>query len=1124
MKTFEGFCRLHYIGVHRNYRGSIDGIATDSYAVQAEPYRGVFPRELHLPMGDDAKLGRRDAIASPSSNLCQLPTPRKTPQPEFCVANPIVPGRGCKLQHETDYRASFASPLTFTRSYHSDYPYHHANSLVRPLGNRWQHNHEVTLNPKTAPGVVLLLRGDGQILHFRPKPGSATDWISDADIVGLLQKTATGWTYRDRDDAVETFDAAGRRLNRVERGGLALTYSYLPGSDRIASIEDHFGRRLGLTYNAQNLLSEITTPSAEKITYTYADGNLASVTYPDNHSRHYRYTSVTVGGQLEPALLSGLTDENGTLYASWTYDAGALAASSEHAGGADRHRFVYQKDATGKITGSTVTNPLAAVTQVEFQDLLGATRVSSISQPLVPGLTRRFTYHSSNGNLLSQTDFNGNLTTYTYDSRNLESQRVEASGTPDARTTRTDWHPTWRLPLGIAEPLKRTTFTYDATGNLRTRSEQATLDADGSQGFAAPLVGNPRTWTWTYNRVGQVVTADGPRTDVADLTTYSYYADDDPDPGKRGNLASFTNALGHRSDITAYDGNGRPLTLIDPNGLVTTFTYDARGRLTSQSVGDETTVYTYDPSGQLERLTQPDGSFLAYTYDLAHRLTQITDALGNTLTYTLDAAGNRVKEEWRDPAQVLRQSRQRVYDALSRLTRELGALDQLQADYTYDPQGNLSTLSTPHGTGTRRTTQVFDALNRLIRVTDASAGLTQYAYDGQHRLRRVTDPRTLVTRYTVDGLGNATGLDSPDSGVSSRTYDDAGNERSHTDAKGQTTQRHYDALNRLQLTTYADNSRDVFFWDQGNAQLGRLTRIEQRDAADALLTAIDRQYDLHGRLTQETRQIAGVPFTTHYRYSQGRLSGLTTPGGKQIDYTLDVQGRIRDVKLTVAGEVTTLASHITYHPAGAIKQLTNGAGQILTWNQDADGRPASYVLGGQTWQIAYDNASRLASQSNGSVPTQSASYGYDPLDRLTQAVLPSVTHGYGYDATGNRLSQTSGAATRSYTVSPTSNRLSAIAGSQPRAYTYDANGRVKADGAGQTFSYDARGRLTGVTVGGLTTTYRLDPLGQRLRKTGAEDTLYHYDQEGRLISETAPDGTPRKDYVWLGEQPLALIH
>ena len=447
----------------------------------------------------------------------------------------------------------------------------------------------------------------------------------------------------------------------------------------------------------------------------------------------------------------------------------------------------------------------------------------------------------------------------------------------------------------------------------------------------------------------------------------------------------------------------------------------------------------------------------------------------------------------------------------------------MAAEYAYDPQGNLARITTPLGAGTRTTTQAFDALNRLIRVTDPASGITQYAYDGQSQLTRVTDPRNLATRYAIDGLGNTSQLNSPDSGTTHRTFDAAGNELTTTDAKGQTTSRQYDALNRLSRITYANNRHDVFLWDLGANGKGRLARIEQRDAADTLLATINRQYDLHGRLTQETRHLGGVDYVTQYRYASGRLVGVTYPSGSQIDYSLDPQGQISEVRLTTGGQVRTLATAIAYHPFGSVKQLTNGAGQRLTWDQDADGRPSSYTLGSQTWQIAYDSASRIAAQSNINVPTQTASYGYDPLDRLTQAVLPSVAHGYAYDATGNRLSQTSGGATRSYTISPTSNRLSAIAGSNAKAYIYDANGSVIADGAGQTFIYDARGRLSAVTVAGATTTYRLDPLGQRIRKTGTEDTLYHYDQEGRLISETAPDGTPRKDYIWLGDQPLAVI-
>jgi YD repeat-containing protein len=57
----------------------------------------------------------------------------------------------------------------------------------------------------------------------------------------------------------------------------------------------------------------------------------------------------------------------------------------------------------------------------------------------------------------------------------------------------------------------------------------------------------------------------------------------------------------------------------------------------------------------------PDGNFLSYTYDSAHRLTQIADNLGNRISYTLDAMGNRTLEEVRDPVNALAQTRSRVF-------------------------------------------------------------------------------------------------------------------------------------------------------------------------------------------------------------------------------------------------------------------------------------------------------------------------------------------------------------------------------------------------------------------------------------------------------------------------------
>src|SRR5262249_23688547 len=221
----------------------------------------------------------------------------------------------------------------------------------------------------------------------------------------------------------------------------------------------------------------------------------------------------------------------------------------------------------------------------------------------------------------------------------------------------TAWDTNFRLATQIAEPLRVTTNTYDpngalcgARGALCSKTIQPTSDTNGSLGFSATAAGSPRSWTYTYNSNGSVLTVNGPRTDVSDVTTYTYYANDDADLGKRGNVATITNAAGHVTSITAYNAHGQPLTIVDPNGLTTMLAYDGRQRVTSRSVGTETTSYNYDNVGQLTKVTLPDSSYLSYSYDGAHRLTDISDSLGNRISYTLDAMGNRTQEQVFDPA------------------------------------------------------------------------------------------------------------------------------------------------------------------------------------------------------------------------------------------------------------------------------------------------------------------------------------------------------------------------------------------------------------------------------------------------------------------------------------------
>jgi YD repeat-containing protein len=227
---------------------------------------------------------------------------------------------------------------------------------------------------------------------------------------------------------------------------------------------------------------------------------------------------------------------------------------------------------------------------------------------------------------------------------------------------------------------------------LCKKVEQATTDATGTAGFGATAAGSPRAWTYTYNAYGQTLTATGPRGNLvtsdpnyaASTTTYQYYAATDtantPPLYQMGDLSQVTDAVGHVTQYLQYDGNGRVLEQVDPNGTTTSFTYFPRGWLQSRTVTpagsgtSQTTSYMYDGVGQIKTVTQPDGSQINYTYDAAHRLTQITDSAGDSINYTLDAIGNRTTEQVKDPAGNLTRQVSRVYDALNRLQTVTGAL------------------------------------------------------------------------------------------------------------------------------------------------------------------------------------------------------------------------------------------------------------------------------------------------------------------------------------------------------------------------------------------------------------------------------------------------------------------
>lgn len=974
------------------------------------------------------------------------------------------------------------------------------------------HNYSASLKllSNGSTSNVQAARPDGKYFYFKSLAGV---WRPDADINDRLTRlsdaagTLTGWQYTvAADDTVETYDAAGHLLNIRHRGGLTETLSYSDGSAAgglvagtstplpaglLIRVTDNFGRTLAFTYDAAQRIVSLSDPDQRLYQYSYdANNNLVSVHYPDGTTRQYLYNEPdqTAGAAL-PHALTGIIDENGSRYATFKYDSQSRAIYSGHAAGALAFSFAYNPD------GTTVTDPLGTTRNFSFQNILGTLKKSALDQPCtLPGCTgndNRNLSYDANGNLTARTDFNGTSTTYTHDStRNLPLSRTEAAGTQLARTTTTTWHSSYRLPNRIEAPLSITDFVYDADGHLLSKTE------------TARDTGTSRIWSWTYNAYGQVLSTDGPRTDVEDRTSYTY--------DSAGNLATVTNALGQVLTLGPYDASGRLLKSVDANGKTTTFTYSPRGWLLSRTVDGWQTQFSYDAVGQLVQYTPPTGKAVRYGYDAAHRLTSITNSANQSLVYELDAAGNVVRENRLGSTANLLSYEQRQFDALGRLAHVLGNHGQVSS-FSYDAQGNPTASADALG---RQTQTAYDVLGRIAQITDAAGGQTHFSYDADDRLTQVTDPIGLSTRYLYDGLGQLQQRISPDTGTSQFAYDPAGNLIRALDARGIETRYTYDALNRPTSRRYpADPGRDVTLaYDQNSNGKGHLTQLTDESGTT--------RFTYHRRGLLIGQDSNGLNVGYGYNASDN-LSSIRYPSGRLVQYVRGGPNEaIGQINLNVQGTVTPLVSGIGYRGDGPRAAWTYGNGLKLQRSYDTDTRLVKQTLStrqGLAW--SYNSVDQLTVWTDLLDSARTQRFSYDALDRLSQASGPYATQGFSYDANGNRLREQSGNSVTTYAYAPGSQRLSSRSGSVNEARSYDAAGHP-ASVRGLPTTYSVSGRLAQAG----STEYRYNGFGQRVYKNvGGVITRYVYDPAGNLLAEVDASGRTTREYVWLDEQPIAVL-
>ena len=604
----------------------------------------------------------------------------------------------------------------------------------------------------------------------------------------------------------------------------------------------------------------------------------------------------------------------------------------------------------------------------------------------------------------------------------------------------------------------------------------------------------------------------------------------------------------HRNGNTThfiYDGDDRLISITDPVGMETTFSYGG-GLLNSiRDPAGRVTQVEHDPSGNVTRIGDSDGTSRSFEYDSRHRLIGQTSKSGFQTTYAYDLAGRNVG-----------------------VTRTDGSTRGIVPSETVglmDPASDLGTPENPgpvvrpgavdssftdgKGSTTRFVTNRFgaatatiDALERqtLIerdvdsnptRIVRPNGSVTTMTYDQRGNLLTSTEQAfDTTTTFTYEPVFNqVSSVTDPKGSVTTINYDTGGNPIDVIDAQGTRTIMEYEDLNcpgQLTSVTAAvgltEENTTRFAFDPATCNLVSTVDpllnvtalaydsagnvIESRDAEGRVTRFA---YDVLNRLTQvidatqsSPDPLCGTAGVTCYDYdSVGNLTRVTDARGSVTTFGFDSQDRLIQTTDPLGRSET-----IAYDGDGNLISTTDRDDQTIEFQYDAvnqlirktllPGTPEEAIT-----RFGYDSVGKLASVVD---PDSSLTMTYDPLGRLETVSTsgspnqPDVTLDYTYDKNGNRLTMTGPHGQTEYAYDEL-NRLTHL--TNPSGQTVN-------------FDYDALGRRTHMSMpNGVTTSYTYDPASQLLsleHQLGANTInsfAYTYDNVGNRTSKTDNVGT-----------------
>jgi RHS repeat-associated protein len=610
---------------------------------------------------------------------------------------------------------------------------------------------------------------------------------------------ATMVTTPDGDSTLTCYDGDGNTVQTVLPVGVAVNdltpascpTSYPAGySDRLAS------DATVTIYNAEGQVTSKTAPAPagqsgyETTSYTYnADGQPTQISSPP--TTNGGTSQVTVDTYGSAGQLASQTTGYGTATAattSYCYDSEggttSVVAPDGNTSGTAPCETSYP------WTISATENP----TQASYQTIYGydsAGEPVSTTTPATgaaPGGALITATYDAAGNVLTRTDPDGVITTYTYTPAGQPAAE-SYSGSAAAPVSYT--YDANGAVIAMTDGTGTSTYQYDSFGDLTSaqNGNKQTVgyefDADGDVTSITYPLPSAATWaknpyiTYGYDNADQLTSvtdfnsntititnsADGlPAAQQlgtsGDTITTTYSSTDSASAvtlaGTAGTLQSFSYADAPAGNILTETDT--PSSVMSP----ASYGYDAQGRVTSDAPGSQTADdYALDPSGNLTTL--PNGA--AGTYNNAGELTA-AGLSGSATSYTYSPDGERL---------TAAQGGTTTDTATWNGAQELTAFDDSAAQMggaTYNGTG-LRTSATFTPAGGSAVTQAYVWRGDSLLLDSSNAYI--YGHGGTP-VEQVNLSTGAVTYLVTDSLGSVRGTVSSSGALTGTTsYDAWGN-------------------------------------------------------------------------------------------------------------------------------------------------------------------------------------------------------------------------------------------------------------------------------------------------------------------------------------------------------------